>query len=227
MAILNVRYTVLKKRPERKVRGKMENRAKSDMTEVIRRRYDRTSIFYDWMDRMISPELRKKALSQASGKVLEVGVGTGNNFPYYPPGCEVTAIDFSPGMLARARKKLHLARAPIKLLEMDAQAMDFPDNTFDTVVATCVFCSVPDPVKGLAEVKRVCKPNGKIILLEHVRSESPVIGWLMDVLNPISLHLIGSNINRRTVQNVISAGIQLQKVEDLRGKIVKLIVGTP
>jgi ubiquinone/menaquinone biosynthesis C-methylase UbiE len=172
-------------------------------------------------------ELRKKALSQASGKVLEVGVGTGNNFPYYPPGCEVTAIDFSPGMLARARKKLHLARAPIKLLEMDAQAMDFPDNTFDTVVATCVFCSVPDPVKGLAEVKRVCKPNGKIILLEHVRSESPVIGWLMDVLNPISLHLIGSNINRRTVQNVISAGIQLQKVEDLRGKIVKLIVGTP
>ncbi|MDK2877300.1 MAG: hypothetical protein PWR06_16 [Thermoanaerobacteraceae bacterium] len=205
----------------------MENRAKSDMTEVIRRRYDRTSIFYDWMDRMISPELRKKALSQASGKVLEVGVGTGNNFPYYPPGCEVTAIDFSPGMLARARKKLHLARAPIKLLEMDAQAMDFPDNTFDTVVATCVFCSVPDPVKGLAEVKRVCKPNGKIILLEHVRSESPVIGWLMDVLNPISLHLIGSNINRRTVQNVISAGIQLQKVEDLRGKIVKLIVGTP
>lgn len=197
------------------------------MTEVIRRRYDRTSIFYDWMDRMISPELRKKALSQASGKVLEVGVGTGNNFPYYPPGCEVTAIDFSPGMLARARKKLHLARAPIKLLEMDAQAMDFPDNTFDTVVATCVFCSVPDPVKGLAEIKRVCKPNGKIILLEHVRSESPVIGWLMDVLNPISLHLIGSNINRRTVQNVISAGIQLQKVEDLRGKIVKLIVGTP
>jgi ubiquinone/menaquinone biosynthesis C-methylase UbiE len=227
MAILNIRYTVLKKRPKRKVRGKMENRAKSDMTEVIRRRYDRTSIFYDWMDRMISPELRKKALSQASGKVLEVGVGTGNNFPYYPPGCEVTAIDFSPGMLARARKKLHLARAPIKLLEMDAQAMDFPDNTFDTVVATCVFCSVPDPVKGLAEVKRVCKPNGKIILLEHVRSESPVIGWLMDVLNPISLHLIGSNINRRTVQNVISAGIQLQKVEDLRGKIVKLIVGTP
>lgn len=197
------------------------------MTEVIRRRYDRTSIFYDWMDRMISPELRKKALAQASGKVLELGVGTGNNFPYYPPGCEVTAIDFSPGMLARARKKLHLARAPIKLLEMDAQAMDFPDNTFDTVVATCVFCSVPDPVKGLAEVKRVCKPNGKIILLEHVRSESPVIGWLMDVLNPISLHLIGSNINRRTVQNVISAGIQLQKVEDLRGKIVKLIVGTP
>ncbi|WP_422444489.1 class I SAM-dependent methyltransferase [Thermoanaerobacterium sp. DL9XJH110] len=196
-------------------------------TDIIKKRYNRTALFYDLIDRMIPAKLRKTAIAHASGKVLEIGVGTGKNFPYYPEGCDVTAIDFSPGMLARARKKLHLASVPVNLMEMDVQALQFPDNTFDTVVATCVFCSVPDPVKGLREVKRVCKPGGKIILLEHVRSDNPVLGRLMDLLNPISLHLIGSNINRRTVKNVESAGIKLEKVEDVYGKIVKLIIGTP
>ncbi|MDN5347897.1 MAG: hypothetical protein PWP65_1461 [Clostridia bacterium] len=196
-------------------------------TEAIRRRYNRASLYYDWMDWMFPPALRQKVLSYARGKVLEVGVGTGNNLPYYPPGCEVTGIDFSPGMLARARKKLRLAKVPVTLLEMDVQEMDFPDDSFDTVVATCVFCSVPDPMQGLKEVKRVCKPEGQIILLEHVRSDHPIIGRLMDILNPLTLHLVGSNINRRTVENVQKAGIKLIRVEDFLGKIVKLIIATP
>ncbi|MHB1127261.1 MAG: class I SAM-dependent methyltransferase [Bacillota bacterium] len=179
------------------------------------------------MDRMIPSALRKRALSYASGKVLEVGVGTGKNLAYYPKDCQVTGIDFSPGMLARARKKAQMAPVPVQLLEMDAQSMDFPDNSFDTVVATCVFCSVPDPIQGLREVRRVCKQGGKIILLEHVRSENPVIGRLMDILNPVSLYIIGSNINRPTVDNVLQAGIQLQEVQNVQSKIVKLIVATP
>lgn len=199
----------------------------ADMTEVIKRRYNRTAHFYDCMDRMISDDFRLKALSQAKGKVLEVGVGTGKNLPYYPAGCEVTGIDFSPKMLARAKKKTHLAKVPVTLVEMDAQQMEFPADTFDTVVATCVFCSVPDPVKGLVEVRRVCKPNGQIILLEHVRSEHPVLGALMDFLNPVSLHLVGSNINRRTIENIQKAGIKPTSVEERFGKILKLIVATP
>ncbi|MHB1421384.1 MAG: class I SAM-dependent methyltransferase [Bacillota bacterium] len=200
--------------------------SKSDQTEIIRRRYNRTANFYDLMDRMLPSSLRKKALSHAVGKVLEVGVGTGTNLEYYPEGCEITGIDFSPGMLAKARKKVALAPIPVRLLEMDAQSMDFPDNTFDTVVATCVFCSVPDPIQGLKEVRRVCKQGGKIILLEHVRSENPLIGRLMDILNPVSLNIIGSNINRRTVENVVKAGIQLQEVHNYKSKIVKLMVAT-
>jgi len=105
--------------------------------------------------------------------------------------------------------------------------MAFPDNIFDTVIATCVFCSVPNPVKGLLEIRRVCKPDGRIILLEHVRSENPLFGALMDILNPISLHIIGSNINRRTIQNVMEAGIHINRVENFSGKIVKLIIASP
>ncbi|VBB08258.1 methyltransferase type 11 [Lucifera butyrica] len=196
-------------------------------TEIIRNRYNRRARFYDWMDRMIPESVRQNAITQAVGSVLEVGVGTGKNLSLYRPNCEVTGIDFSPAMLAKARQKVHLAKVPVTLMEMDAQHMSFPDGTFDTVVATCVFCSVPDPVQGLREVRRVCKANGKIVLLEHVRSDQPLLGWLMDVLNPVFLRLIGSNINRRTVENVRAAGIEIQQVQDVDGKIVKLIEARP
>lgn len=196
-------------------------------TDSIRRRYNRTALFFDWMDNMIPVKLRRKAVEQVAGKVLEVGVGTGANLEFYLPGCQVTGIDFSSGMLQKAKKKLTKAKVPITLLEMDAQAMTFPDDSFDTVLATCVFCSVPDPIKGLKEVKRVCRPGGRIILLEHVRSENPVLGWFMDVFNPVFLHVMGSNINRETVKNVNEAGIHIYSMEEYSGKIIKLIVASP
>lgn len=199
----------------------------SGQTEIIRRRYDRTARVYDWMDKMIPESTRKKAIAQARGRVLEVGVGTGKNLHYYKEGCVVTGIDFSPRMLSKARERAKQARVSVTLLEMDAQDMTFPDESFDTVLATCVFCSVPDPVQGLREVRRVCKSGGQIILLEHVRSDNPILGWLMDLLNPVSLHMIGSNINRRTVENVNTAGLNILQVEDVLGKIVKLILARP
>ncbi len=193
-------------------------------TKRIRNRYNRTAFYYDWMDRMISPSLRKRALSYAHGDCLEAGVGTGANLPYYPSGCSVTGIDISPGMLSRAHKKIERASVPIKLLEMDAQNLAFADETFDTVLSACVFCSVPNPVKGLTEMRRVCKKDGTIILLEHVRSDHPVVGKIMDFLNPVSLYLVGSNINRRTMENIQLAGIEAKQVENHHGKIVKLII---
>jgi ubiquinone/menaquinone biosynthesis C-methylase UbiE len=106
---------------------------------------------------------------------------------------------------------------------MDAQQMDFPDNSFDSVFTTCVFCSVPDPVKGLHEIKRVCKKDGKIILIEHVRSEQKVLGLLMDLFNPLVVNTFGANINRKTVENVKKAGFTNIKVENLWRDIVKKI----
>ena len=198
----------------------------TNQTKVIKQRYNRTARFYNFMDKMISKRLRRQIVELASGNVLEIGVGTGKNLSYYK-NCVVIGIDFSSGMLAKAQKVVRQRQMPIKLLEMDAQNMMFPDNSFDTVLATCVFCSVPDPVKGLEEARRVCKSDGRIILLEHVRSENPFLGRLMDILNPLSLHLIGSNINRKTVENVEKANIKILQVKNVKGNLVKLIIGRP
>jgi ubiquinone/menaquinone biosynthesis C-methylase UbiE len=98
---------------------------------------------------------------------------------------------------------------------MDTQALDFPDNSFSSAIATFVFCSVPDPVLGLEEVSRVVKPGGRIVLLEHVRSKLPILGILMDWLDPLIVRLMGPHINRITVDNVRRAGIVIERVEDL------------
>lgn len=196
-------------------------------TLLTRKRYNRTAQFYDIMDRMIKPDLRKKILSEAEGKVLEVGVGTGKNLEYYPPDCEIIGIDLSPGMLEKAKVKAQNLQLELSLQEMDAQELQFPDHSFDTVVATCVFCSVPDPIKGLKEIKRVCKPGGKILLLEHVRSENPILGEIMDILDPITVRLIGPHINRRTVENIETAGLKIKHIEDHYFRILKSIQAAP
>jgi len=122
--------------------------------------------------------------------VLEVGVGTGKNMPYYPAGIRVTAVDLSGQMLSRARRRAPHLRLPVPLVQTDVQALAFPDAAFDTAVATFVFCSVPDPVRGLREVARVVRLGGLVVLLEHVRAEGPILGRLMDLLDPLIVRLM-------------------------------------
>ncbi|BCG60927.1 class I SAM-dependent methyltransferase [Paenibacillus sp. URB8-2] len=197
-------------------------------SNTIRKRYDRISGIFDVMERMIKKEWRTDLLKGVDGEVLEVGVGTGANLSCYPShAAGVTGIDFSPGMLRYAKQKASHAPFPVTLLEMDAQHMDFPDNSFDYVIATCVFCSVPDPVAGLLEIRRVCKPDGKVLLLEHMRSEQPLAGILMDLLNPITVRISGANINRRTLQNIEKAGFIIEEKVSLMGSIVRRLVLNP
>lgn len=202
-------------------------------TATTKARYDRNARLYDLiespMELLAFRRWREKLWAQVhGGRVLEVGVGTGKNFPYYPKDARVTAIDISERMLERARRRAAQMGVSVELLPMDAQALTFPDHSFDYVVATFVFCSVPDPVLGLSELRRVCKPTGRVLLLEHMRPESPWLGRFFDLLNPIAVRLTGANINRRTVENVRRAGLTIESVENLAPRgIVKLIVATP
>ncbi len=198
-----------------------------EVTDKIRKRYDRVSRVYDkleyMMDSMVQTEWRLELMKELEGTVLEVGVGTGRNIEYYPNNIEITAIDFSPKMLEKAKRKADKYNKKVDLKLMDVQNLEFNDNTFDLIFTTCVFCSVPDPIRGLQEMKRVCKKEGKIIMIEHVRSEQKVLGLIMDVFNPVVVNTFGANINRRTVDNAKRAGLNNIKVDNLWKDIVKKI----
>ncbi len=201
------------------------------MTTEVREKYDKKAESYDRllapMERMMMGKWRKTLCSKTQGLVLEAGVGTGANLPYYPEGVKVVAVDFSPKMLERAKEKLSLSKVPIELLLADIQNLPFPDNTFDTIITACVFCSVPDAIKGFEELRRVAKPGGRLYLLEHVRSENVLLGPVMDWLNPFSVKYSGVNINRRTERNIEMSGMRILKVENLFMDIVKLITAEP
>jgi ubiquinone/menaquinone biosynthesis C-methylase UbiE len=203
------------------------------LTAQTRNRYDRIAGVYDLMEepieRLFYASWREQVWAGVKGpEVLEVGVGTGKNMPYYPDGVHVTAIDNSERMLSKARERAKRLGLDVDLRRMDAQELAFPSDSFDTVVASFVFCSVPDPVLGLRELGRVCKPEGEVRLLEHMRARSEPVGLLMDVTNPVMVRVVGANINRRTIANVEKAGLRIEKVEDLATQgIFKLIIARP
>ena len=196
--------------------------------DLIRKRYDRIAPYFEIMEAMMEglffKSWRKKLLSKVEGHhVLEVGVGTGKNFEYYPPGARVTAIDFSPEMLKQATQRKTTKAIKVELDLMDTQSLAFADNSFDTVIASFVFCSVPQALKGLKELYRVCKPGGQVLLLEHVISTHPFLAKVMNLLNPIVLTLVGANINRNTIRNVKAAGFAWVIVDQRSSHLIKLI----
>lgn len=176
---------------------------------------------------MIRSSWREDLLKDVHGNVLEVGVGTGANFPYYPENVHVTGIDFSPKMLKIAEKGISEIKASISLKEMNAEEMEFPDNTFDVVVSTCVFCSVPNPVRGLQEIRRVVKPEGKIIMLEHMRSNNKIVAKMLDMINPITVRMSGANVNRETIKNIEQAGLKIEEEQYLMTSIMRKIIASP
>jgi len=196
--------------------------------DKIRQRYDRLAPWFDglegFLEGLIFRRLRKKLWAMAHGEhILEVGVGTGKNFGLYPEFSRMTAIDFSPKMLEQAQRKRERKQIQVDLDLMDVQRLYYADNSFDTVVASFVFCSVPLPRKGLKEIYRVLKPGGQLLLLEHVLSSNKFMAMLMNLFNPLVLRLVGANINRQTVKNVQACAFKSIFIDPVSSDMIKLI----
>ena len=159
-------------------------------------------------------ERRAELLADAHGVVLEIGGGTGANLPYYQDIERLVIAEPDPFMREKLRPKLAQARAPVEVSEADAQRLPFADGSFDTVVSTLVFCTIPDPQAALTEIRRVLRPTeGRLLFLEHVRGEGKVARW-QDRLQPLwSWLLAGCHPNRATMANVEAAGFRVEKLE--------------
>ncbi len=193
---------------------------------TVRDKYNRISKRYNLME--IPTEFLwfrhwREAVQEAleGQKVLEIGVGTGKNIPYYSNGMQVAGIDFSEGMLTQIPGD---QREKVSLAQMDAQKLGFPDEIFDSVFDTFVFCSVPDPILGLREVYRVVKPGGRFVALEHMRPETPSAAGLFDLFDPFTAGITGVHINRHTVRNITAAGFQIEEVRNLFTSVFRLIL---
>lgn len=186
-------------------------------------KYNRIASIYELIDLPLElPYFRKwrtEALSNLSGKVLEVGIGTGRNLRYYPARCSITGIDNSKAMLEIARKKVK-GMENVTLHLMDAEHLEFPDKCFDYVVITFVLCTIPDPVKALSEMRRVLKPSGVLIALEHMHSSDPLISRLEYLINPVLLFLLGDHTTRHTEKNIEEAGFTILEMKNLAIKDV-------
>ena len=171
--------------------------------------------------------LRAETAGQATGLVLEIGAGNGLNFSFYDPQKveRVEAIEPDTAMLRYAQQRIDQARVPINLTQAAVEALPFPNATFDSVVATLVFCSVTDPAKGLHEIMRVLKPSGILFMAEHVRSQKAIAAIMQDIATPIA-RLVSGNChwNRATAHTVTTAGFQITYKRDLSGILLPMVM---
>lgn len=154
-------------------------------------------------------KLRRRMLRKATGDVLEVAVGTGANLPHYPAGCRITAVDISPAMLAIAEERARKLDIDAAFRVMDVEALDFPDESFDTVVSTLSSCTFPDPASALREMGRVCRGDGRILLLEHGRSDREWLGRWQDRREDRHARQLGCHWNREPLEITRQAGLEV------------------
>ncbi|MDR0139396.1 class I SAM-dependent methyltransferase [Metabacillus idriensis] len=180
------------------------------------KKFDKQANTYDRIrEKEIQRKWREKLMKEAKGSVLEIAVGAGGNFPYYNPEeiGKVTAVDFSPKMLEKARAAAHQYHLPVELIESDIDQLEFEENQFDTIVSTLSFCGYPEPLQTLENLSKWCKPKGQILLLEHGISSNFLFSKLQKILDPIFVRMIGCHQNRNIMELISLSPIEIQKVE--------------
>ncbi|WP_342563020.1 class I SAM-dependent methyltransferase [Paenibacillus sp. FSL R7-0345] len=170
---------------------------------------------------------RRQLISCAKGEVLELAVGAGANFPYYPPGIQHTAADFSSGMLVKARQAAAHYRMNSTFICSDIEELSFPEHSFDTIVSTLSFCSYTRPLPVLEQLSRWCRPGGQILLMEHGISSNPALSLALKALNPLLYRIYGCHHTRDILSLVRDSGLTINKVESHWQGMVHLIWASP
>jgi len=203
--------------------------------EDIRTVYERWARFYDrgqWIaEALFLRRLRRRLLSrvqcQARCQVLEVGIGTGINLPYYDPSCVIYGVDLSRSMLERAVARAHRLDRQLNVETMNAEALAFRDHTFHAVVSTLTLCTTPDPLQQVREMTRVCRPDGKLLLLEHGLGTAKPVNWALHRLAPGHLRRCACHLMRDVSRLPEQAGLRIiHKERHLFGVFV-LIEASP
>ncbi len=185
-------------------------------------RYDKSIGFFE--RRVLGSEHRQWACSRATGDTLEVAIGTGLNVAHYPEEVKLTGLDLSPEMLAIARERTSGLTREVDLRQGDAHRLPFEDNTFDTVVCTYSLCNIPDARLAVTEMKRVLRPGGKLILVDHIRSAVKPIFWLQKAVEFFTRRLEGEHMTRRPLEYVKAEGLAVQERNRLRAGVVERLV---
>jgi ubiquinone/menaquinone biosynthesis C-methylase UbiE len=199
----------------------------------LRRRYERIAPLYDLLDLPFEygryRRLRRLLFQGLSGRILDVGVGTGRNMPFYPPGSDVVGVDLSPAMLRRAERRRGLSPAAVTLMEMSVARLEFRDASFDAAVASFVFCTLSDELQVLAlqELRRVVKPDGTIRLLEYTRPRAGILRAMTKLWGPWVHWAFGASFDRRTVEFIPDAGLTLIGAGYVVDELIQLIEAKP
>lgn len=197
----------------------------------ISQKYDRFALWYDWIERI--PELlgvnklRQEILQRASGSVLEVAIGTGKNLSHYRRASRIIGTDASKEMLAIAQRRASRLQLNVSFLLANAEALPFPDETFDTVVSSLSTCTFPDPVAALKEMARVCRPAGRVLLLEHGRSDRDWLARFQDRTAERHAKQLGCHWNRNSLELVRLAGLEIKEAQRVFFGIFNQIEATP
>jgi ubiquinone/menaquinone biosynthesis C-methylase UbiE len=194
----------------------------------LRRFWDQQAPAYDremaFLERVLFDDGRAWVGAQAIGDVLEVAIGTGGNLPFYPPHVRLTGVDLSRAMLAVARCRAAELGRPVALHQGDAQALAFPDASFDTVVCTLSLCGIPDERRAVAEMHRVLRPDGRLVLLDHVAGAVWWVRALQWLIERVSLPTIGEHLRRRPVRQVRAAGFVIERRRRTKLGIIERLV---